>query len=248
MLTRIIVSLIAILAFAIFEYVHNKATYSLKTAWYKYAGAFILGTFGFSYLTQWKYFQWLEQGAFIVAFLFFFWIIVQKLNIKGIPGQSSTKIIIAIICIGLLTSCARYDNAIHGTTVTPGAWVPTYDSTGLKVVGTHQAQDTTYLISPTWTQAWKWAGERNDRIWFWLGLIILALAIGIFIYFNNKGTAGPGSVIPLVIAILVGGIMTGGSLEWEKYGMEKEITKARYDSLMQNPGNLGPFWDTIRVK
>lgn len=157
--------------------------------------------------------------------------------------------IYAVVCCLLvfLASCQQYDNSIHGTTVTPGSFVPTYDSTG-KAIDTHQVQDTTYLLNPTWSQAWTWAGVRGDRWLLWLGIGILVVGIMVFIYFNNKGSAGPGSVIPLAIAIVVAGGLIGGSLEWEKSGMQQEIQKTQYDSLMQNPGNLGPFWDTILVK
>lgn len=146
-----------------------------------------------------------------------------------------------------LASCQQYDNSTHGTTITPGKFVPTYDSTGA-IIGTHQSQDTSYLLDPTWRQAWTWAGERGNRWLFWLGIAILVVGVLLFIKFNNPGSAGPGSVIPLMIAIVVAGGIIGGSLEWEKTGMQQEIRSTQYDSLMHYPGNLGPFWDSIRVK
>lgn len=157
------------------------------------------------------------------------------------------NILLLLSSIILLASCQQYDNSIHGTTITPGKFVPTYDSSG-KAIGTHQVQDTSYLVVPTWSQAWTWSGERGNRWLFWLGIVLLAAGIGLFIKFNNSGSAGMPAVIALIICIIVSGSLIGGSLEWEKTGMQQEIRSTQYDSLMHYPGNLGPFWDSIRVK
>lgn len=157
------------------------------------------------------------------------------------------KILFLIFPIVFLASCQQYDNSIHGTTITAGSFVPSYDSTG-KATGTRQVQDTAYLVSPTWRQAWTWAAQRNNRVWFWVGLAIIAASIAVFMKTNNPGTAGPASVIYLAIGLLVGGALAGGSVDWEKWGMDQEIQKTKYDALMKDPGNLGPFWDTIRIK
>lgn len=158
------------------------------------------------------------------------------------------RILAVLLPIIFLASCQPYDNSIHGTTVTAsGKWAPMYDANG-KIYDNQELNDTSYLVYPTWHQAWTWAGQRNDRWLFWLGIGILVIGISVFVYFNNKGSAGSGSVIPLMIAIIVGGCIIGGSLEWEKSGMQQEIRSTQYDSLMHYPGNLGPFWDAIPVK
>lgn len=156
------------------------------------------------------------------------------------------KILLFVLPVLLLTSCAQYDNGIHGTIVTPGGWQVATDGIGAK--STFQVQDTTYTVSPTWHQAWEWSGQRNDRVWFWVGLGILIAAFAVFIKLSNSGGAKGGAVIGLCIAILIGGSLIGGSLEWEKWNMDQSISKYLYDALMKNPGNLGPFWDTIRIK
>ena len=162
--------------------------------------------------------------------------------------DSRGRIFMMLFALLFLASCQQYDNSIHGMTATPsGKWVPMYDANG-KIYDNQQLNDTSYLIYPTWHQAWTWAGQRGNRWLFWLGIVILIAGITLFIKFNNKGTAGPGSVVPLIIAILLAGGIIGGSLEWEKSGMQQEIRSTQYDSLMRYPGNLGPFWNSIRVK
>ena len=81
MLINLLIALIAVLGFALFEWIHLKAAYSFKTAWFKYVLALVLGAL-FQYLIEWKYFQWLETFAFVVAFLYFFWVILGALKVK----------------------------------------------------------------------------------------------------------------------------------------------------------------------
>jgi hypothetical protein len=158
------------------------------------------------------------------------------------------RLLFLLLPIVLLASCgARYDNSIHGTIITPSGWATAYDSTG-EAVGTRQVYDTSYLVSPTWSQAWAWSGQRNNHVWFWLGIIILVIAVSIFVYEGNRGNVGAGGVVGIMVAILVCGAMIGGSVEWERWNMDQEIGKPTYDKLMQHPGNLGPFWDTIQIK
>lgn len=119
MLIHLIISLVAVIAFAIFEYSHNKATYSIKTAWVKYVAGLVLGTFGFSYLLKWPAFQYVLQAAFVVAFLFFFWAIVQKFKIKGVPGQPLKVVAVGLLLLGA-TSCSKYSDTISGQVVQTG--------------------------------------------------------------------------------------------------------------------------------
>lgn len=83
-ITNFLIALTAVIAFGIFEKVKLKADYNFKTAWFKYVVALVLGT-SFKYLTQWKYFQYVLQFAFVIAFLYFFWVIITALKVKKIP-------------------------------------------------------------------------------------------------------------------------------------------------------------------
>lgn len=83
-MTNLIIALVAVIAFAIFEKIKLKAAYNFQTAWFKYLCGLVLG-FLFQYLAKWEYFQYLEVFTFVVAFLYFFWIIVGALNIKKTP-------------------------------------------------------------------------------------------------------------------------------------------------------------------
>jgi hypothetical protein len=84
MLTGSLIALLAVVAFAVFEKVKLKTDYNFKTAWFKYVVALLLGTF-FKYLTEWKYFQYVLQFAFVVAFLYFFWVVIGWLKVKKVP-------------------------------------------------------------------------------------------------------------------------------------------------------------------
>lgn len=70
LITSLILSLIAVIAFAADEYFTNKATYNFKTAWYKYAVGLIAGTFGFPYLLKWGYFQDVLLACFVFVSIF----------------------------------------------------------------------------------------------------------------------------------------------------------------------------------
>lgn len=84
MLVNFIIALVAVIAFGIFEKIHLKTAYNFQTAWFKYLVGLALGTI-FKFLAEWKFFQYLEIFAFVVAFLYFFWIIVNALKIKNLP-------------------------------------------------------------------------------------------------------------------------------------------------------------------
>lgn len=260
MLIHLVISLIAVIAFAIFEYSHNKATYSIKTAWVKYVAGLVLGTFGFSYLLKWPVFQYVLQAAFVVAFLFFFWVILQKFKIKGVPGQPLKVVTVGLLLLGA-TSCQDYDNAIQGNPF-PAQQVcfrpldaATIDSAraGLVVIDSSHAGNPSIAavmvtVSPSWKQAWQWSGDRNNQLWFWVGLAILIAGAGAFIILGNKGDATPAMVVGLCVVIIIGGALMYCAIGWEKWNMDQSLPLWLYKQFMQSPGNLGPFWDTIRIK
>jgi hypothetical protein len=91
MLVNFLISLGAVIAFAIFSYFQDKANYNIKTAWFKYVVALAVGTFGFSYLLKWAIFQDILLFAFIVALLYFFAALLKILKIKSVPGDKPLK-------------------------------------------------------------------------------------------------------------------------------------------------------------
>lgn len=155
------------------------------------------------------------------------------------------KLLLFVLPILLFTSCAQFDNSTHGTTVTANGWDLVTDSAGPHTV---QHLDTVYTVSPTWSQAWTWAGERNGRVWFWVGIVLIVAPLVTYGILTSRGNNSMSLLLLPAFAILVGGGITGASLEWEKWGMDQTIPKMQYDALMKDPGNLGAFWDTIRVK
>lgn len=157
------------------------------------------------------------------------------------------KFLLAII-VALISfsSCQKYDNTIQAVSTSQSPIG--YDTT--KIVNGHPTPvyDTLYTVSPTWSQAWKWSGQRNNHIWFWLGLVIIAVTIGVFIYITSNGNTNYWTLVFPAIAILVGGPMTGGSVEWEKWNMDQNIPKKEYKMLIEKDGDLHEFWDQVRIK
>jgi len=49
----------------------------------------------------------------------------------------------------------------------------------------------------------------------------------------------PTSMFPVTLTCVV---VSAGSVEWEKWNFDKEITKKQYDSLIKVDGNLRAFW------
>jgi hypothetical protein len=171
------------------------------------------------------------------------------------------RMLLFLVPILLLASCQQYDNSIHGRGLSDSSFYEPVDSAYLAYVvatgfvhidsshaGNPLISDSVYTVSPTWSQAWKWAGQRNNRIWFWIGFICLIAPLAIFVYLGNKGGYGMEILILPAFAIFVGVGLMGGSIEWERWNMDQTIDKMIYSDFMRDPGNLGPFWDTIRIK
>lgn len=254
MFKHFIVSLVAVIAFAIFEYAHNRATYSIKTAWVKYLAALLLGTFGFAYLTKWEPFQWVEQAAFVVAFLFFFWVILQKLKIKGVPGQPLKAVVVIVAAVSLYSCSPNYQNNIDGSPFpaqqvrqgpldaltldsVKAGWV---DTTLIHVengpsgpVNIYSIADVVVTVKKTGFQDWNdfWGTTWRVVGWF-IGLI---LTVGGLIKFITVTSAskGPGAsndtspmawLIPAAIGLILIGTTT---YPWSN---EMDVPKAVYDT------------------
>jgi hypothetical protein len=248
MLVHFLISLAAVFGFAIFEYAHDKAAYNIKTAWVKYAAALILGTFGFSYLLQWKYFQYVEQGALVVSFLFFFWTIIKALKIKGVPGQSA-KVISFVVLLPFF-SCRTDDSKILAIR---------YDSVGFHTVQDHSQigeirqpgdtiwahtapiKDTIYHVMANTAEQWHYAWVHGD-VWWLIGAILLLL-VGFLVFkkYNDSGSAGQSSVVGLAVVMAIAAGIAGTSLGWWD-GYSADIDKLTYDQQIHQYGNLNQWF------
>lgn len=244
MLTYFIESLAAVIAFAIFEYTHNRATYSIKTAWVKYIAGVILGTFGFPYLLKWSVFQYVLQATFVVAFLFFFWVIVQKLKIKGIPGQP-LKAVVLILVIAGFASCSHQGKITFTEIDTLHTLrdVPVFDAAGNRLPYNAPRKDTIYSYEPSGAWKAKYAWHRGDIALAIAGaVVLLGYFFGYYVPRNNnngnKKEAGTSSVVLLIVLIIGAGLIIGGTLDWALSNTTQLIDKPVYDKVSQSPGGL----------
>ena len=254
MLTHFIVSLIAVIAFAIFEYTHNKATYSIKTAWIKYLAGLALGTFGFPYLLKWDIFQYVLQATFVVAFLFFFWIIVQKLKIKGVPGQP-LKAVILVLAVAGFASCQPYGDKVDGNPC-PGtdcAFRPvTADDREAATKGwitIDSAHAGNPLVCPvmvkveaSWPQ--KWAIAKHDGSAA-IAIILWVLAGGCLVlsFLGTIWAKGLSWIVGFACFAIVLCWFGASYVDWA-FTKEIEVTKQLFDT----PGALKAYWDANLFK
>lgn len=123
-----------------------------------------------------------------------------------------------------------------------------YDTAHLTNGNPTPVYDSLYTITPTWSQAFHWAKQRNNLLWFWVGILIMVVCIGIGIKKFNSGADAVSNLSWFAIAIIIGGPITGGSVDWERWNMDQTITKSQYEQLMQKDGDLHEFWDNVRIK
>lgn len=156
------------------------------------------------------------------------------------------KLLLFAFPVLLLASCQHYDNTIG--TREDDIYNPHYDSAHLVNGKPAVSFNTLYTVSPTWYQAFTWARKDGRIVWFWVGLFITAACIGAGYYFsqNRRDPNNWGFTLWFGVAILVGGPITGGSIEWEKWNMDKKISKQYYDQLIQKDGDLHEFWENIK--
>lgn len=156
------------------------------------------------------------------------------------------KVLLFILPIILLmVSCQKNDYTIQQTVVDPGNWVVVTDTTGTHTV---QTKDTSYIVGPSTSEKIHFAKVHGDIIWVVVGLILMIVCLGLFIYKTSTGDTRVGWFLLIALAIFGGGGLIGGSVDWTSQNMEQQIPKRTYDSLMQKDGNLHSFWSTIPVK
>ena len=261
MLTDFIISLVAVLAFAIFEYFHNKAAYNIKTAWIKYLAGLLLGTFAFSYLLTWPVFQYVLLAAFVIAFLFFFWIIVQKLNIKGVPGQP-VKVVVLILVVAGMSSChpaPDYHNDITGRNIASIVRQGPLDAATLDsvkaglvdtvlihagAVDTYNMADSIYTIEKTKAQNSEDFWSTGWRVWTaGIGILLTAGSLLAFIIATSKG--GGIAWMWYVVPFAFGCVMFGGSAY--PFSDEGEIPKWQYEQNLKATGDQQNFdWHHLK--
>lgn len=77
MVSFILAALIGLLSLIVYDYFHQRPNYSFEKNALKYTMAFIIVAFGFSFLIAWKYFQYLQVAAAVIAFGLLFSIIIN---------------------------------------------------------------------------------------------------------------------------------------------------------------------------
>lgn len=149
-------------------------------------------------------------------------------------------LLIAASCL-LFVACSTNDHDVEGIDVVQSGWQLAPDS--LRNI---PAYDTAYMVEPSGVEKWHYAADRGD-LWVCVaGIIVLAIVILWYIFRNNSGDDKPGYIIPVVIAIMACGAIIGGSVDWERSNMGRDIPKPVYDSLMRANGDLHAYWDTVR--
>jgi hypothetical protein len=270
MLLHFIISFLCALVFGAFEYLHNKATWSIKTTWFKYAAAIALGTFGAPYLLAWKFFQLAALAGCVALFLIFFSTIAKWLKVK-VPG-APLKVVPLLFLVGMFASCQPdYHNKIEkvlqssvykqgvlddatADSISKG-WVDTVRiHTSETLAGTFATYNFTHnvaLIKKTgyqnWMDFWHTAWRIIATI---LGAVFLFGGLYKFITVsnNNKNTQtkqeGTSTLIWLIPAF-VGCVLLGcGIYPWSSEGYE---TKYQYDANQAKDGDQRAFdWNNIQ--
>lgn len=112
----------------------------------------------------------------------------------------------------VVTSCkVTYNNKIQSSYLSQSP--VRYDTT--RIVNNHPTPvyDTLYVVSPTWSQALK----KSNKVLFYGG------ASGAIISIPWAATLfNPTSMFPVTLTCVV---VSAGSVEWEKWNFDKEITK-----------------------
>jgi hypothetical protein len=99
MLAKIIIGLIAIVGVIAYDLLHQKPTFDqlgnfFSSSWLKYVAAFAISTFGYSFLSEWKIWQYVELAGSVVL-IWCFWgiifpiLIVAKNWILGLFKKKS---------------------------------------------------------------------------------------------------------------------------------------------------------------
>lgn len=79
MIHFILAALIGLLSLIVYDYFHQRPNYSFEKNALKYTLAFIVVAFGFSFLVAWKYFQYLQIAAAVIAVGLLFDIIIKSI-------------------------------------------------------------------------------------------------------------------------------------------------------------------------
>lgn len=152
--------------------------------------------------------------------------------------------IAALAILISMSGCKEYDNTIVGrTTEQQGRWV--YDSL---TNSTHLQEDSVYIVSPTWRQAFHYVKQQGSLWLFWLSIIGgIAIAVIIIVVANNSGKGiKPVDMGAAAIFLIIGIVLAASTVEWSKWNRNQYINKSQYEELIQRDGNLKSFWDTIK--
>lgn len=123
---------------------------------------------------------------------------------------------------------------------------PVYDSAGKQVSNIYKL-DTMLTLSPSFSQ--KIRITKHIGVFGWaMGLVFLAwVIIVIAIIYSNGGGRWKGAILVGALAWLVLHA-AAFSLVDSAHTKQSAIKKTTYDSLMQTPNGLKPYWDENLLK
>jgi hypothetical protein len=256
-LSNFLIPLVVVIAWAIWEYTHNRATFNIRTAGIRYGIVYAVAAFGFSYLTTFKYFQWLELAGFTAVGLLFFTVVV-KVGENILKGWGWIKVLLPLVLAAGFASCSQYNTT--ASTPYPAQQCPMrpldaatidsalqgYVSIDSSHAGNPSICQTKVKLQTSWPQKWDIARHDGSIAWVYVlwpaGLLLLC-----FSFYSSIKKA---TIVRVVLTACLGiASFAGGAaaVDWATT-KEVELSKAQYDAMVKDPVALKAFWDANLYK
>lgn len=106
--------------------------------------------------------------------------------------------------------------------------------------------DSIYTVEKTWWQAWQ-AGKKDGSVLiFYLGLLGVAVFLGLLYraFQNNDRDSNSRAPLGWLVPVFACAIISAMALNWDKWNSGREIRKQDYIEYIHRDGDLRNFWTT----